>query len=355
MTALLLGHPACERHLTGPGHPERPQRLVAIRRAIEASGLGETIPWVTAPQVDRDVLESVHAPSYIAGIEATARHGGGWLDPDTAVGPESDVAALHAAGAAQRAAETLSAGEAGRAFVAVRPPGHHASADRGMGFCLFDNVAVAAVAARRAGRERVMIVDWDVHHGNGTQAIFWRDPSVLYVSLHQEYWYPGTGAVEELGEGPGEGFTVNVPLPAETGDGGYGDVFAEVVLPLAAAFRPDFLAISAGYDAHASDPLGGMVLTTAGFGRLTQLLDGAARAVDAPLLAVLEGGYDLDALGDSVVATLGVLAGRSAPEPGPAGQGAAAVGGTGPREAAPAAIRARLRAIRRLLLAHWRI
>ncbi len=355
MSTLLLGHPACEHHLTGPGHPERPQRLRAIRRAIEASGLGEEIPWTDAPQVDRDLLASLHTSTYIAQIEAIARSGGGWLDADTAVSPQSDTAALHAAGAAQRAAEALCAGEAHRAFVAVRPPGHHALPDRGMGFCLFNNAAVAAASARRAGRERVMIVDWDVHHGNGTQAIFWRDPSVLFVSLHQEYWYPGTGAIEELGEGPGEGFTVNVPLPAETGDGGYGEVFEEIVLPLAAAFRPEIIVVSAGYDAHHADPLGGMALTAAGFGRLTGLLEGAARAIAAPLLAVLEGGYDLGALGESIVATLEVLTGRSARQPPPAAQGAVPVGAVGSREVAYAAIRARLRAVRRLLLTHWRI
>ncbi|HET8679581.1 MAG TPA: histone deacetylase [bacterium] len=351
MSLSLYTHPACERHLTGPGHPERPQRLRAIRQAIEQSDLVEVITWVESPEVDRDLLSSVHASAYIAEIGRIAHDGGGWLDPDTAVSAESDVAARHAAGAAQQAAEALCTREVDRAFVPVRPPGHHALPDRGMGFCLFNNAAIGAAAARRAGRERVMIVDWDVHHGNGTQAIFWRDPSVLYVSLHQEYWYPGTGAIEEIGAGLGEGFTVNVPLPAETGDGGYADVFEEVVLPLISAYRPDLLIISVGYDAHADDPLGGMVVTAAGFGRLAALLDGAARGIDAPVLAVLEGGYHLAALGESVNATLRVLAGRPAQQPVRAAPGGAA----GPREAAPAAIRGRIRAVRRLLLAHWKI
>ncbi|MGQ0551190.1 MAG: histone deacetylase family protein [Armatimonadota bacterium] len=352
MNVPLYTHPVCERHLTGPGHPERPQRLRAIRQAIDASDLAETVTWVESPQVDRELLTSAHASAYVATIERIAKDGGGWLDPDTAVSAQSDVAALHAAGAAQQAAEALCTRQVGRAFVAVRPPGHHALPDRGMGFCLFNNAAIAAAAARRAGLARVMVVDWDVHHGNGTQAIFWRDPSVLYVSLHQEYWYPGTGAIEEIGEGPGEGFTVNVPLPAETGDGGYTDVFEEIVLPLVSAYRPELVIISAGYDAHEDDPLGGMVVSTAGFGRLAHLLDGGARAIDALVLGVLEGGYDLAALGESVVATLTVLAGRPAPQPGPAAPGGPA---RAAREASRAAIRGRIRAVRSLLLAHWRI
>jgi acetoin utilization deacetylase AcuC-like enzyme len=234
-----------------------------------------------------------------------------------------------------------------RAFVAVRPPGHHALPDRGMGFCLFNNAAVAAVAARRAGRERVMIVDWDVHHGNGTQAIFWRDPSVLFVSMHQESWYPGTGGIDEVGEGPGEGHTVNIPLPAGTGDGGYMDVLTEVVLPLLSAFRPGALVVSAGYDAHESDPLGGMVVTTAGFGRLARALDGAARAAGTPVIAVLEGGYDLPALGGSVAATLEAFAGRP--------PSAGAPPGEPPAEVSAMTIASRVRAVRRVALAHWRI
>ena len=365
MSTLLFSHPACDRHATGHGHPERPQRLSAVRRAIAAAGLRDVLEEVTPESVDRDLLETVHTRGYVMEVEALSRRGGGWLDPDTPVGAASWTAALHAAGAAQRAAEALCAGPACRAFVAVRPPGHHALPSGGMGFCLFNNAAVAAAAARRAGRERVLILDWDVHHGNGTQAIFWRDGSVLLASLHQEYWYPGTGVLEEVGEGPGEGFTVNLPLPAGTGDGGYGEAIEEVVLPLAAAFRPDFVVISAGYDAHYADPLGGMVVTAAGFGRLTRLIDEAARAADAPVLAVLEGGYDLEALGESVVATLEVLTGRPAARP-PAVQvriGAAADlapwkspgSAVAPTEAPPTAVRARLRAARRLLLNHWRI
>lgn len=346
MSTLHVTHPACARHLTGRDHPERPERLHAIRRAVEASGLTGLVEVTDPPAADRDLVESIHTSAYLAGIDELARRGGGWLDQDTPVSPDSMTAAMHAAGAAQWAAATLCAGEADRAFVTVRPPGHHALSDRGMGFCLVNNAAVAAVTARGAGRQRVMIVDWDVHHGNGTQAIFWRDPHVLFVSLHQEYWYPGTGAADEVGEGPGEGLTVNVPLPAETGDGGYEEAFAEVVLPVLTAYKPDFLIVSAGYDAHFADPLGGMVVTARGFGRLARLLDEASRPAGTPVLAVLEGGYDLEAVAASVVATLEALTGRAA-------WGVRAE--TPPPEAPAAVVQARLRAVRRIALTHWAI
>jgi acetoin utilization deacetylase AcuC-like enzyme len=361
VSVLLLAPAVCERHTTGHGHPERPARLAAVRRAIDVSGLGEVLEEVEVAPVERELLEQVHARPYVAEVEAISHRGGGALDPDTPVGPASFAAALHAAGAAQRAVERLCAGPARHAFAAVRPPGHHARPAAGMGFCLFNNAALAAVAARRAGRERILILDWDVHHGNGTQEIFWRDGSVLLVSLHQEYWYPGTGAMEEIGEGAGEGFTVNVPLPAGTGDGGYTDAFEDIVLPLVAAWRPDFVVISAGYDAHHADPLGGMTLTTAGFGRLTHLIEEGATAIGAPVVALLEGGYDLEALGASVVATLQALTGRAAARsPAPtaaevrAGWPSARSSGP-PPEIPPSAVRGRLRAVRRLLLTHWRI
>jgi acetoin utilization deacetylase AcuC-like enzyme len=346
MTTLHLTHPACARHWAGPDHPERPERLRAVLRAFDESGLSDQIVTMEAPDVNAALLDVVHTRAYVSRIEQIAETGGGWLDPDTRVGTESFSAASRAAGAAQRAAEALCGGEAARAFVSVRPPGHHALPDRGMGFCLFNNAAVAAVAARRAGRRRIMIVDWDVHHGNGTQAVFWRDPGVLFVSLHQEFWYPGTGFLDETGEGAGEGHTVNVPLPAETGDRGYREVFSELVLPLASAYRPDLFIVSAGYDAHFADPLGGMVVTSRGFGQLARLLDEAARAYDTPLLMILEGGYDLEALGASTVATLEALTGQ------------AAWGSTDeapPPEAPAALVLSRVRAARNVVLRHWRI
>lgn len=346
MTVLYVSHPSSDGHINGPGHPERPERLASIHQALDASGLPGITRLADPPAVFGELLERVHSPSYIAEIDSLAASGGAWLDSDTRVGPRSAEAARYAAGAAQRAAEALCAGEASRAFVAVRPPGHHALQDRGMGFCLFNNAAVAAAAARAAGRQRVMIVDWDVHHGNGTQAIFWKDPAVLFLSLHQEFWYPGTGALEEIGAGEGEGLTLNLPLPAETGDGGYEEALTEVVLPLVSAFRPEFLIVSAGYDAHFADPLGGMVLTARGFGRMAGLLDEAARSLGVPMMAVLEGGYDLAALGASVVATVEPMVGRVAWR---------ADGEASPPETARALVQSRLRAARRLLLDHWRI
>jgi acetoin utilization deacetylase AcuC-like enzyme len=345
VSLLVVTHPVCERHLTGPGHPERPQRLIAVRRAIDEAGLDDLTEVRDPETVDRELLEQIHRPDYIKAIGAMAAAGGGWIDADTAVSANSADAAARAAGAAQHAARALCNGEA-RAFVAVRPPGHHALPDRGMGFCLYNNAAIAAAEAQRRGRRKILLVDWDVHHGNGTQAAFWRDPTVLFVSLHQEYWYPGTGLIEEIGEGPGEGFTVNVPLPAETGIGGYEDVWTEVVLPLMSAFGPDFLIISAGYDAHRDDPLGGMVLSADGFGRLTSLLDAAARPRSLPMMGVLEGGYDLAALGDSVAATVRAMTGRPDALTDPAERAA---------ETPRAAIASRVRAVRRSLLSTWRI
>jgi acetoin utilization deacetylase AcuC-like enzyme len=345
MSVLIVTHPACERHLTGPGHPERPQRLTAVRRAIDDAGVDDLLGPAHADAVDRDLLEEIHRPAYIGAIEALAANGGGWLDADTPVSAHSADAASRAAGAAQHAARVLCAGETPRAFVAVRPPGHHAMPEHGMGFCLYNNAAVAAAEARRRGRQRILILDWDVHHGNGTQAAFWSDPAVLFVSLHQEYWYPGTGLIDEIGAGEGEGFTVNVPLPADTGIGGYEDVWTEVVIPLSGAFGPDFIIVSAGYDAHRDDPLGGMVLTADGFGRLASMLDAEARARHVPMMAVLEGGYDLAALGDSVVATLRAMSGHAAAPP-----------AADPIPEAPrAAIASRVRAVRRSLLSTWRI
>jgi acetoin utilization deacetylase AcuC-like enzyme len=279
--------------------------------AVEGSELD--LIKVTADPVPDDVLFAVHEEPYVEMVRSHARSGGGILDPDTVVSASSYDAAVLAAGAAVAAvAQVLHAGVGTAAFAAVRPPGHHALPARGMGFCLFNNAACAALAARRHGCERVMILDWDVHHGNGTQEIFYRDGSVLYVSLHQENWYPGTGPWSDFGGGAGEGFTVNVPLPAQTGDEGYRLVFEEVVVPLGAAFRPDLLVISAGYDAQRGDPLGGMLVSTGGFAMMTELARQAAGS-SRRITAVLEGGYHLQPLAQSVLATLDVLSGNPAP------------------------------------------
>ncbi|MGH7378420.1 MAG: histone deacetylase family protein, partial [Candidatus Methylomirabilales bacterium] len=262
-------------------------------------------------------------------------------------GPHSYDVALRAAGGAVAAAAAVAEGRAGSAFALVRPPGHHALPDRGMGFCLFNNAAVAAAAARdRFGMRRILLLDWDVHHGNGTQAIFWRDPTVLYLSMHQENWYPYTGAWDEVGEGEGEGFTLNIPLPPETGDEGYRLLFEEVVVPLAGAFAPDLLLISAGYDAHFADPLSGMLVSAGGFRTMTELAVEAAGRGGGRLAAVLEGGYDLPGLSTSVVATLEVLTRRQARTAFPDHRFT---------EAPYPLIRERIRRARSVALEYWRI
>jgi acetoin utilization deacetylase AcuC-like enzyme len=304
----LITHPEYRRHLTGPGHPERPERLQAVEALLRRTPLWDAVEHPEPQAVDDDVLSRVHARAYIGLVRETAASGGGYLDPDTPVSPASYAVARRAVGGAILAVNSAIQPKGGLAFALVRPPGHHAGVSEGRGFCLFNN---AAVAARHAldehGARRVFILDWDVHHGNGTQEIFYRDPAVVYCSLHQEGWYPGTGALEETGDGPGEGTTINIPLPAGVGDGGYRHLFEEVVLPLLRAVAPALVIVSAGYDAHHADPLGGMMLTAAGFGRLAALL--RETAGPTPIVALLEGGYDLAALAHSVTSTLGAWTG----------------------------------------------
>jgi acetoin utilization deacetylase AcuC-like enzyme len=337
----LITHPEYTRHLTGPGHPERPERLAAVLAALRDEAWDPHLRRLEPEPIDLHLLASVHGDKYIAQVRALAASGGGALDPDTLVSAASYEVGLRAAGGAVAAVEeALTA--SGRAFALVRPPGHHAQPTHGMGFCLFNNAACAAVAARSRGISRVFILDWDVHHGNGTQEIFYRRDDVLVCSLHQEHWYPGTGAIEETGAGEGAGFTVNLPLPARTGDEGYRHAFEEVVLPLLEAWTPELLLISAGYDAHHADPLGGMRLTAPGFAALTRLVLAGHRG---PVAAVLEGGYDLAALARSVAATLAVLAGIEAPS-----------GDERPGAETPyATVRARVRDVRRIVRDFWPI
>jgi acetoin utilization deacetylase AcuC-like enzyme len=345
---LLVTSPLFLRHRTPPDHPERPERLTAVLDALRQSGLEEALRQTkeVAP-VDRDLLETVHRPHYVEEVAQVARGGGGYLDPDTYVSPESLDAALVAAGGAVLAVEEVLGGRAQAAFALLRPPGHHALAAKGMGFCLFNNAAVAAVAARdRHGLRRIAIVDWDVHHGNGTQALFYNDPSVLYVSTHRERWYPGTGHWDEVGAGEGEGFTLNIPLPPQTGDEGYRLIFEEVVVPLLDAARPELVLVSAGYDAHFADPLGGMLLTAAGFRTLAQLTVEATARVGGRFVGLLEGGYDLTGLSTSVVATLEVLTQRSAGLTAPH---------HGIQEVPYTVIRERIRRARTVALNYWRI
>jgi acetoin utilization deacetylase AcuC-like enzyme len=286
-------------HTPPPGHPERPERA-DVMEAI-ASRWRERGCQTMEPRAATDEqLARVHDAAYLRQIAATAGRAVA-LDPDTFTSPEScDVAHL-AAGAAVNAVERVVAGGETTAMVLVRPPGHHAERDRAMGFCLFNNVAVAAAHARTLGVARVAIVDYDVHHGNGTQHMFERDPHVLYVSTHQFPYYPGTGAADEVGIGDGRGFTVNVPLEAGALDDDYRVAFSEIVIPVVRQFAPDLLIVSAGFDAHEHDPLAGMRLTTPAFAAMTADLRAvAADCCAARMVVVTEGGYDLHALGASI-------------------------------------------------------
>jgi len=308
---VYLSHPASLEHDTG-AHPERAARIVAIERELARHDwLG--MERLEAPRVARETLTAVHPERYVRGIEELCLGGGGAIDADTFVVEASYEAALRAAGGAVRLVDLLLSGEAPSGFSALRPPGHHAEPARAMGFCLFDNIAVAARHALDAhGLERVLVLDWDVHHGNGTNAAFHASPNVLFVSLHEWPLYPGTGPASDVGSGAGTGYTVNLPLPAGTGDAIYASLLEHVVAPLARAYQPQLLLISAGFDAHRDDPLAGIELTEDGFALLAGTLRRLAAELEVPVGAVLEGGYDLSALAASTAATLRVL---TAPEP----------------------------------------
>jgi acetoin utilization deacetylase AcuC-like enzyme len=311
---VFLAHPSSLAHDTG-GHPEQAARIVAIERELESRGwLGYERRESVA--VDRRTLVAVHPEPYVDAIEAAAAAGGGMLDADTIVSSGSFEAALHGAGGAVQLVDLLLERAVPTGFSSHRPPGHHALASRAMGFCLFNNVAVAAQHAVDArDLDRVLIFDWDVHHGNGTNDIFHASDSVLYVSIHQSPLYPGTGPFSDVGSGPGEGYTVNLPVPPGAGDELWLSVCSHVVVPLARAFRPELFLLSAGFDAHRDDPLANCEVTEEGFASMAALIRALCSELDAPLGAVLEGGYGLNPLARSVAATMEVL---GAPEPPPA-------------------------------------
>ena len=300
MSLVVVSSKRFVDHVTPAGHPERPERgevLHAVATAFREQG-GEVIEPRLA--TDEDLLR-VHAQEHIDAIVAT-RGQATMIDEDTFTSPDSDEIARLAAGAVLTGVDRVLDGPSGaRGLVMVRPPGHHAEADRAMGFCLYSNIAVGAAYARSRGCARVAIVDYDVHHGNGTQWIFYEDPTVLFVSSHQFPFYPGTGAASEKGRGPGVGYTLNIPLDAGAKDDEIERKYAEQVIPAVRAFKPDLLMISAGFDAHEMDPLGQLRMTTEGFGRLTRTLVNLANEVcDGRVVLVTEGGYDLKALEDSL-------------------------------------------------------
>src|SRR4051812_8093668 len=300
-------HPDVLLHDPPDGHPERPARIPA---ALEgARGAGVNLDERLAETAFDEDLERVHPAGYVEAVEAACREGG-WLDADTYASPETARAFRLAAGSAAWLARGALTGEIEAGFSCLRPPGHHALPTRPMGFCLVNNVAVAARAAQAAGARRVAIVDWDVHHGNGTQAVFWRDPTVLVVSLQQWPLWPGSGGEEERGEGPGEGATLNLCFPPGTEPAAYLERFGGEVVPAVERFEPDLVLVSCGFDAHRADPLGSLLLESATFGAMTAALVALSeeRGIPRPVV-LLEGGYDLHAVRESTGAVVAALAG----------------------------------------------
>ena len=290
-------------HEMGPGHPESPDRLRAICAQLQTSGTWSRLHQVAPRRAERQWIEIIHRASYVESLERRSpAKGYASLDPDTSMSPGTLDAAYLATGGALAAVDAIMNGDIDQAFCAVRPPGHHAETDRAMGFCFFNSVAIAArYIQQHYGLKRVLIVDWDVHHGNGTQHVFYDDDSVLFFSTHQFPFYPGTGGAMETGEGRGKGLTINVPLSGGQGDDEYRAVFQKVLVPAADTFQPEFVVISAGFDAHRDDPLASMDLTEKGYGELTSMVASIAKNFSSGrILACLEGGYHLQALAGSV-------------------------------------------------------
>ncbi len=303
----IVEDPRYREHRGPRGHPERPERLAAVSGAIAERS--DSLTPLSAREATPDEILRVHGSDHLRLVEAAARRGPTYLDPDTYVSAASFEVALLAAGAAVDLARQVARGAVRNGFAAVRPPGHHAESDRAMGFCLFNNVAIAAQALRAEEHvDRILILDWDVHHGNGTQHLFEDDPSTLYASTHQFPFYPGTGAATEVGVGRGAGATVNVPLPAGCGDAEYVGVFHRIIAPVTRSFRPDVILVSCGFDAHRDDPLAAMNVTEAGFRAMTRIVRALADELcDGRLALVLEGGYAETGLREGTRAVLGAL------------------------------------------------
>ena len=304
----------CRLHDPGPGHPERPERLVAIEARLEAAGLDDELDRTEARPAASEALMRIHPAPYLERVRARIEAGADFVDsPDANVSSESWRSAELAAGGLLMAVDQVQGGHWKNAFVALRPPGHHAEENLAMGFCLLNNVAIAARHLKEMpGINRVAIVDWDVHHGNGTQHLFERDPDVFYASLHEFPHYPGTGRASDRGQGPGSGATLNCPMPPLSGEAEWLGALERTLLPEVEAFRPDFVLVSAGFDAHAKDPLSSTRLEVSSFAAMTRMvLELADRCCDGKLVATLEGGYDLEALAHSVESHVGELVSAS--------------------------------------------
>lgn len=300
-------------HTMGDYHPESPVRIEALNRMLEEEAAGKFVPIAPRPAKEAEVAW-IHEPAYVDFIKATAGRERVFLDPDTSAGPKSYETALLAAGGVLQAIDSIMEGRVRNAFALVRPPGHHAEASQAKGFCLFNNIAIGAeYLIRRHGLRRVLIVDWDIHHGNGTQHAFYSRRDVLYFSTHRSPYYPGTGALREIGDGPGKGFNLNVPLAAGKGDDDFLWIFQNILAPVSAQYEPEFILVSTGFDIGAGDPLGGMRVSREGFGRLAEaLVKMAGGSAKDRIALVLEGGYDLGTLCEGVLEILVRLA-RPAP------------------------------------------
>lgn len=300
-TGIVIGD-IFKEHKTGAFHPEKPERLDAILEGIQKNGIHKELFQIDFGKADVNDIAEIHTREYISRVEESCRCGASFIDSaDTAISPKSYEVALYAVGGVISAVDAVVQKKVKNAFCAVRPPGHHAEASLALGFCLFNNVAIAArYIQKKYNLEKILIIDWDVHHGNGTQNAFYSDSSVLYFSIHQSPHYPGSGMQNETGSAEGEGFTINYPVPAGYGDSEYVEIFQRVVVPASHSFKPHFVLISCGFDPHMNDPLSGMRLTEKGFGKLTKIVKKIAdEFCEGRLVSILEGGYDYDGISES--------------------------------------------------------